>query len=73
MIELYPEIQEMAMPIHMFLMSDSVDKLLKDGMLAADSTNVSTFKMLELVETTVGTSFLTFSQFVPLFNSASHS
>ena len=45
----------MAMPIHMFLMSDSVDKLLKDGMLAADSTNVSTFKMLELVETTVGT------------------
>lgn len=46
---LYPEYQEIASPIHKFTLLDSVDKMLKDGVLSTESNKDSTLKMMQLM------------------------
>ena len=47
--EMYPEFQEIAQPVFSYASSDSVQKILKDGVLSLETAKLSNAKMMEFM------------------------
>ena len=55
--DLYPEFQEIAQPVFAYASSDSVQKILKDGVLSLETAKYSNAKMMEFMTIMVNISF----------------
>ena len=47
--EMYPEFQEIAQPVFAYALSDSIQKILKDGALSLETAGYSNCKMMEFM------------------------